>query len=80
MIVCKIGPVGFLGIVTANLDMSKYSSCVFVCVSSEKCVEVYLYQLHALLRADKYNVTLLSGKVRAVMWWCIYCVYTFILS
>ena len=26
-------------------------------------MEVYLYQLFALLRADKYNVALLSGKV-----------------
>ena len=26
-------------------------------------MEVYLYQLYALLRADKYNVVLLSGKV-----------------
>ena len=26
-------------------------------------MEVYLYQLFALLRADKYNIALLSGKV-----------------
>jgi len=26
-------------------------------------VEVFLYQLLALLKADKYNITLLSGKV-----------------
>ena len=27
-------------------------------------MEVYLYQLFALLRADKYNIALLSGKVK----------------
>ena len=32
----------------------------------EKCVEVYLYQLFALLRADKYNIALLSGKVQYI--------------
>ena len=32
--------------------------------SSEKCVEVFLYQLYAMLKADPYNVALLSGKVR----------------
>lgn len=33
-------------------------------VCREKCVEMYLYQLHALLKADNYNVALLSGKVQ----------------
>ena len=35
----------------------------FLFSSSEKCVEVFLYQLYAMLKADPYNVTLLSGQV-----------------
>ena len=33
-----------------------------VCVCSERCVEVFLYQLFAMLKATPYNVALLAGK------------------
>ena len=36
--------------------------CLFMFLCSEKCVEVFLHQLCALLKADQYNVSLLSGK------------------
>ena len=45
-------------------------------------MEVCLYQLYALLRADKYNVALLSGKVdfntapNRIIYMCNWYVYT----
>ena len=29
----------------------------------EQCIEVFFYQFYALLKADPYNISLLSGKV-----------------
>ena len=29
----------------------------------EQCIEVFFYQFYALLKADPYNISFLSGKV-----------------
>ena len=37
---------------------------ILVIFYREQCIEVFFYQFYALLKADPYNISFLSGKVR----------------